>query len=241
MPDVFDRLHALVKPPPIASYCHRSHVYSLDGVVVPGVSECLKNAALADYSQVPVGVLQAAADRGTALHEATALLDQENLDLESVDPVIQGYLLSYQLWRENARPVYRDIERWGIFDCNGLKYGGTVDRIGFLEMGAEIWVLDIKTSSKRQDWWAIQTAAYDEQQDKRRGVIHCFKDGKAAQLIEYTEDTDYSVWEACLKLEHWKRSRKSRGLTISHGYIRPCGVLAGIQLTPKMNLYGGLA
>lgn len=212
---VWEQLHAVVaqNAPPIASYCPISHVYSLDGVVVPGVSECLKNAALSDYSQVPVGVLQAAADRGTALHEATALLDQENLDLESVDPAIQGYLLSYQLWREKTRPDYLQIENWQIFDCGGLKYGGTIDRIGWLPspiVGTDddLWVLDIKTSSKRQDWWALQTAAYDEKQDKRRGVIHCFKDGKMAQLIEHTEDTDYSIWEACLRIETWKRSMK---------------------------------
>lgn len=213
MPDVFEQLHAIVaqNTPPIASYCPMSHVYSLDGVVVPGVSECLKNAALSDYSQVPVGVLQAAADRGTALHEATALLDQENLDLESVDPAIQGYLLSYQLWRESTEDwCILQIEQWKIADCAGMKYGMTVDR-QFMAPGGARWIIDLKTSAKRQDWWALQTAAYDEKQDKRRGVIHCFKDGKTAQLIEYTEDTDYSVWEACLKLEHWKRSQKSRG------------------------------
>lgn len=206
--DCFDKLYALVEPPPVDAFDVESHTYTRNGVVVPSVSEILKNCGLQDYSNVPIGILENAAARGTAVHLACQLLDENNLDTESIDESLQGYLLSYQKWREHNQPKYSMIEQWQILPCGGLHYGATIDRIGTLYGGDEEWVFDIKTSAKKAPWWSIQTAAYDHLQEKRRGVIHCFKDGKAAQLIEYTDDTDYEVWESCLRLDYWKRLHK---------------------------------
>jgi len=203
MPDVWDRLKEMVTP--VDKFNPDTHIYTRDGVEIIGVSEVMKSVGLQDYSQVPIGVLEAAASRGTAVHLATALLDQDNLDWDSLDDSIRGYVASYQRWKDAAKPIYVAIEEWQIMQCAGMNYGGTIDRIG--EHDYCDWVFDIKTSSKKAAWWACQTAAYDEHQDKRRGVIHCFKTGEPAKLIEYKDDTDYLVWESALRVATWKRER----------------------------------
>jgi hypothetical protein len=191
----------------IASYDPESHVYTEGGVEVPSVTQVLKLAGLSDYSDIPVNILETAAARGTALHEATALLDQDNLDLESVDPAIAGYLLSYQRWKElTADWTILEIEQWGIVQLGDMSYGRTIDR-RLMEPGGAQWVVDIKTSSKKAAWWAIQLAAYAENSAWRRAVVHCFKDGTPAKLIEYEDDKDFIVWEAALQIAYWKLAK----------------------------------
>ena len=54
------------------------HIYRFDGQRVPSVTQILE--PLIDYSGVPNGVLQYAADRGTAVHLATEFYDDGDLD-----------------------------------------------------------------------------------------------------------------------------------------------------------------
>lgn len=192
---------------PIASYDPESHVYTQDGVQVPSVTAVLKLAGLSDYSDIPVNILEMAAARGTALHEATALLDQDNLDLDSVDPAIAGYLLSYQRWRESVEDwTILAIEQWEIAGGGGRIYGRTIDR-KFIEPGGRRWIVDIKTSSKKANWWRIQLAAYADRTDQGRAVVHCFKDGSPAKFIEYADEKDFEVWEAALTIAHWRLAK----------------------------------
>lgn len=206
---VWEQLHAVVaqNAPPIASYCPISHVYESLGVQVPSVTQILKDAGLgADYSSVPMNVLENARIRGEAFDEAATLLDQDNLDLDSVDPAIQGLLLSYQLWLTQYCPTFLEIQQWHIYELGGIKYGGTADRIAVMPDGE--WILDLKAVSKLYPSYALQCAAYDPTTTRKRGVVHCFKDGKKAKLVEYKDVSDYAVWKAALTVWDWKHKTK---------------------------------
>ena len=51
-------------------YIDESHLYVVDGIIVPSVTQILKYKFGGMYAKVDPAVLQKAADRGTAVHEA---------------------------------------------------------------------------------------------------------------------------------------------------------------------------
>lgn len=209
MPDVWDRLHDLVAPP-IELFCPTTHVYTHGGVEVPSVTQVLKEEGLGvDYGWIQENrphVLDNARERGEVFDLAANLLDADNLDLDSVDPIIQGYLLSYQLFRAKYCPTFLEIQQWHIYELNGFKYGGTPDRIAVMPDGE--WILDLKATAKIDKSYGLQTAAYDPTRTRRRGAVHCFKDGKEAKLWPYEDANDYLDWEAALRIWHRKHKRK---------------------------------
>ena len=179
------------------------HLYQHDGQIVPSVTQVLALAAITDVSGIPLYYLERAAAIGTAVHQACEFLDQDDLELDSLDESIVGYVLGYQRFREEHEFVPEAIERRGVATSCGLRFGYCVDRIGTMD-GKRV-LLDIKTSSKRQPSWAIQTAAYAdaEQHEGERLVVHVAKDG-TYKLIRYDQDADFSIWLAALHVAHWR-------------------------------------
>jgi hypothetical protein len=139
-----------------ATFTELTHTYKTDGVVVPSVTQVLTLAGISDVSGVPLHILERAAAIGTAVHQATELLEQDDLDMESLDPSTVGYVKAYQLFKEVTGFKAEMVEYRTVAECSGFKYGMCVDRVGTIE-GKE-YVLDIKTSSRPQPSWAIQTA-----------------------------------------------------------------------------------
>jgi len=73
------------------------HLYLIQGKPVPSVTQVLHSAGLsADYSMVAPEVLERKRIIGEYVHKATQYLDEGCLDLETVDPEIQGYLTGYE-------------------------------------------------------------------------------------------------------------------------------------------------
>src|SRR6516225_10876900 len=70
-----------------------THVYTVNGEELPSVTQILKAARLIDYSMIPQPILQAAAHRGSAVHQILELLDNDLLDPASeIDGGIAGYV-----------------------------------------------------------------------------------------------------------------------------------------------------
>jgi hypothetical protein len=192
----------------IAHFSPEGHVYSLDGVIVPSVTQALTLAGLDDVSRVPAHRLQRAADLGTAVHLACAYLDEDDLDLDSLDPAIVGYVLGYQRFKQQRgfSPVV--IEQRGVVST-GLPYGFCLDRIGILD-DKEV-LIDIKTASRKQNWWGIQVAAYAQAVEFKgeRLAVHVAKDG-SYKLIPHEDAGDFDAWEAALEIAHWKLARGAK-------------------------------
>jgi hypothetical protein len=192
-----------------ATYTHHGHQYECDGRSIPSVTQVLALAGITDVSRIPPHILQRAADIGTAVHLACELLDQDDLDLDSVDSKIVGCVLAYQKFRSESGFVPELIEHRSVGICVGLQYGFCVDRMGYIE-GQKI-VLDLKTSSKPYDSWAIQTMAYALGLDcfeARRAAIRLAKDG-SYQLIEHPDRVhDAQIWESALAIAHWRLAHR---------------------------------
>lgn len=122
----------------------------------PRVTTVLK--PLSDFSMVDPEVLAHAAARGTVVHLATALYDQDDLEEASVDPEVASYLIGWIKFREETKftPYTCGIER--RVESAKHQYRGTLDRAG--EMKGKGCILDIKTGTTIGLAAGPQTAAY---------------------------------------------------------------------------------
>lgn len=118
-----------------------THTYRLDGQIIPGVTTVLKDAKLIDYSFIPQDVLQAAARRGTRVHQALHYYALETLDLASVDRIDIGYVEAGIRFHEESGFILANAEQ-RVFDPV-RRYAGTFDLEGLI--GKDLWLLDYKT------------------------------------------------------------------------------------------------
>ena len=120
-----------------------THTYTLDGVVIPSVTEICAPITCGKYP--PVGVVQQAAARGTRVHELCALYDMDALP-DEIEAGLVGYVKAWAAFCRDYKPVWTHIEfpLYGEIDP-GQPFAGTLDRIG--EIDGRTRVVDIKTTA----------------------------------------------------------------------------------------------
>jgi hypothetical protein len=190
----------MASSPAIATFRADGHVYEFDGVVVPSVTQAMQLAGLDDLSRAPRHFVERAGAIGTAVHQACHFLDECDLDLDSLDPLIVGYVLGYQRFKEqhNFEPVVIEQRGLSVDPFGGLPYGFCLDRIGTIG-GVEI-LIEIKTASRRYDWWRIQTAAYASAVNFTgpRFEVHLAKTG-TYKFNRHAQDGDFAEWDGILR------------------------------------------
>lgn len=193
---------------PALEFCADTHTYTVDGLVRPNVTRVI--APLESWAGVPSSVLEYASRRGTLVHLATQLLDEDDLDEDTLDPALRPYLDAYRRFLEDARPEWSGIEM--RVHHSDFGYCGTLDRCGVLHglKGAPESVVDIKAVAKVSPATGVQTAAYDAAlpQDRRRKKRHRYalqlKQDGTYRLHPFTERTDFDVFVSCLNLFAFK-------------------------------------
>lgn len=122
-----------------------THTYNIDGTEVPSVTTVCRFLSYDQKSDKP-WLAQVAAERGSRVHEACAMLDYGEEPEE--DPEIAGYLTAYRRFLKDYRPEWEGIEYITGDTETGL--AGTVDRFGTLYDGIPC-IVDIKTGSRLHD------------------------------------------------------------------------------------------
>jgi len=185
-----------------ATFRARGHVYTHEGRVVPSVTQVLTLAGLDELAHVPRRCLARAGALGSAVHQACQFLDEDDLDLDSLDPEIVGYVLGWQRFKQEYDFTPIVIERRGI-SVGERNYGFCLDRIGIV--GEHELLVEIKTGEKPLPSWAIQTAAYAEAEefDGARLTVHVAADGSYT-LIPHADQGDFEVWHHALELAWWR-------------------------------------
>lgn len=194
------------------------HHYYFDGVRIPSVTQLLAPVSF-DYDSVPSGILQHAAERGTAVHLATEFYDDGDLDEDSIDPEILPYVEAWRLFRrESGFVVFRSEVR-----VHSARHGfaGTFDCLGVLNK--QLAIVEKKTTAQLHPSTAIQVSAYmrafnegkpREEQAKRCYSVHLRRDG-TYRLDEWDSDTHWGAFLALRYPEHpqsaatiaaWKRA-----------------------------------
>jgi len=156
---------------------------------------------------------------GEYVHKATQYLDEGCLDLETIDPEIQGYLSAYgNFIRESGfRPQL--IEHRLVDRINGMLCGGTIDRTG--AMAGKLWIIDLKCIDRLYPAFALQTAGYELLLPKPiippfkydRAVLQ-LKRGGSYKFTSYNSYADLDVFRAALAVSAWKMNH---GMDIQTG------------------------
>ena len=138
------------------------HVHMIGGVVVPGITTCIK--PLTSYDQINPAVLKAACDWGTAVHKAVELdcigaLDKDSLDAPLLDTVDQ-----FEQWAMAEGYNLSDFICEIPMGDASLMYGGIPDLI--LDGKA---IIEIKTRATNMLTDSIQTAAQESLWKKNGG------------------------------------------------------------------------
>ena len=184
-----------------------AHRYTLDGAELPSVTHICRFLSYDDKSDRP-WLAEAAARRGTAVHEACTLLDYGEEPEET--PEIAGYLTAYRRFLKDYRPEWTWMEH--PMGSLSLGYAGTLDRCGTLYDG-RLCILDIKTGNPRAAALRAQLTAYAAlaRAEGLPGDVRLYglKLGKDGIYFLQEVQPDPELLKACLFL-HKTTERKKR-------------------------------
>lgn len=181
------------------------HEYRLNGVVIPSVTQVLQ--LLHSFAGVPLDVLKAAQERGTAVHLICQYWDEGDLDEDTIDPKLRGYFDAWLKFLDDKRP------RWTLIEHKGhhpLGFAGTCDRFGLID--EQDWTIDIKTSLQSHPVWGIQTAAYNHIYGKpnaRRGTVRLRPDG-TYKFDTWTDPMDWPTFVSLITLINWRNKHGTK-------------------------------
>lgn len=200
------------------------HIYSVDGKVMPGVTEILGYIKGDTFRTINPSILAYAAERGKCVHEALEMIDYGE-DPE-VPPEAMPYVDAYTDFIFDHAVEWYGIEQM-VYNP-GRGYCGTVDRYGMVD--GEMAVVDIKTIAQPscEDYMSLaaQTAAYDEAlviTNARMGWVFkkhyglfLRKDGtyRLADMADYEQKmkaTGMMIFCQCLNTYKFLEETKSNG------------------------------
>lgn len=131
------------------------HIYRVDGIVVPSVTQVLADVGIIDYSRIPAEDRERYLQRGKDVHIATHYDDEGDLDEAAFNEDLRGYLEAWRRFRAETGFVPELIEYRGFHSV--YRYAGTLDRTGDWR-GRKI-LLDMKTGNAAA-FVELQLAAY---------------------------------------------------------------------------------
>jgi len=183
-----------------------THTYRLDGVVVPSVTQVL-DGLLTDYSKVPKHILEHAQQRGTAVHKATELYLQDDLDEASLDPEVAPYFYQFVKWYKQSGFKVEHSEL--LVYSEKYRYAGALDLFGKLAKSNAL--IDLKTSRALMPSTGPQLSAYWEAFKERtktklkpkRFGLHLQPD--RYELVPMNDTGDFSMFLSCLAIQKWRK------------------------------------
>jgi hypothetical protein len=191
-----------------------NHVYKMDGVVRPSVTQILE--PLNKLEGVPRHVLDAASEFGSHAHQAVDLFNKCLLDEPSLDPHLKPYLDGWKAFLRDVKGIVMESEK--VVYHTGLKYCGTLDATvlieGFRGRTRE-YLVDLKTGLVPRSVGA-QCAAYERAlrrmrhgNDDRQAVhgvklprrcVQLLGDGKYKLIALDRDDVDWNLFVSCTNI-----------------------------------------
>ena len=176
------------------SFEEARHIYTLNGAVIPSVTTIMRPLSQSLYKGVDEAILNKAAARGTAVHNA--IENYTLFGLSDIEPMYQGYLDAYISWCNdfNPQPISTECKVYHKV----LRYAGTSDLIAMIE--DKRILVDYKTSATvNKMLTGIQTEAYAKAYESHdypidgKAILHLKKNGKYTWV--YYDKNDSESWE----------------------------------------------
>lgn len=193
------------------TFHEEDHTYWAGLVQIPSVSEILRPITDDYLRTIPAHILERKRDIGKAVHTGCELIDSGyELDPDSVDDDVNGYIEGYKKFLLDRRPTWEAIEK-KVFDPERW-YAGRMDRAGLI--GGRSYIIDLKTEAKSSSTKtpldkrvAVQLTAYAEayNRDYERAVVRLLPNG---DYDFYPVEDKPDVWAALLTLHQFKAGRK---------------------------------
>lgn len=180
----------------MVDYDETNHIYSVNGVKIPGVTEILSPITADGYSKINPAVLEHAAMKGTLVHEWCEMFDYGCAD-DVMPTELVPYCQAYANFIRDYRPRWEKIEEIVYNEKAG--YAGRLDRFGVID--GDKSVVDIKTisspSTKTHISVCCQTAAYAaaiDRTDAERYALYLKPDGtyRLFNCLDYEQEQNFS-------------------------------------------------
>lgn len=188
----------------------QEHKYTLDGEILPSVSELCRFISREIYDSVSQYNLDRAAERGTKVHKACEALDLYGKVEVSDD--IAPYVNAYLKFRKEHKAEWEMIERSMHHPKD--KYAGTIDRYGLVD--GEAVLIDLKTTYTVHKRLAMaQLNLYRRMlletahPVQKQYILHLTKDGYKLVEIERRDDIPEALLVLHRLMEKKKRSGKN--------------------------------
>lgn len=194
---------------PDLTFLEDTHTYLLEGQELPSVSQLCVPLRQEIYKDVPKWQLEAAAHRGTAVHEASEALDTTGK--AEIDGEFLPYLTAYKTFLQEHPPLWAMIERPCYHPTQ--HYAGTIDRYGRVDGYRAL--VDIKTTytvhkplcRAQLNLYRLMLEAHGWPVD-RLYILHLKRDG-TYRLIPFAHDDELP--HALLTIHHALQKRKRKG------------------------------
>lgn len=188
-----------------------AHRYRLDGQPVPSVTQVL--GVLDQFAGVPLDVLEAAREFGTAVHKAVELDVLGVLDEDSLDPALVPCFAGWLAFRADtgAKPLRSEFR----VASRSRRYAGTSDllvempgRSSWRARSSTVTLVDIKSGAVPKLTAGPQTAAYAEAIYEatgvrlRRACLQLLPNDY--RFVACDDDRDWSIFLSCLNIHHWR-------------------------------------
>lgn len=188
------------------------HIYKLNGKYVPAVSTVMKPLSQALYKDVDESVLNKAASRGTAVHNA--IENYVMFGITDIEESYAGYFGAFRdWWKEiNPEPLATECRVYHKF----LRYAGTADMP--VVIGNERILIDFKTSaSVNKMLTGVQLEAYAKAYESHglffdgKAVLHLKSDGNYGWHFYPKNDTEsWEVFGALMTVHNHIKKYKRR-------------------------------
>ena len=182
-----------------------SHIYRFKGRIVPSVTTVLDGVL--GRNGYRSAAMEAGMMRGRAVHLATQYYDEGRLNQKTLHPAILPFFQAYKDFLRDVAPEIVYIEQPVYHET--LEFAGTLDRV--IIINGDMGVLDIKTGASAPRHTGPQLSAYAESirlgHLLKRWALVLRADGQY-RLSQYTDDTDWDVFQAALLISRWKERSK---------------------------------
>ena len=197
---------------PELTFDEKKHIYKVNGSYLPSVTTVLKPLSESFYRGIDEGVLNTAAERGTAIHNA--IENFVRFEIEDIDPAFRGYFDGFLRWWEREKPVSIATER-RIYH-KYMRYAGTADMPCVI--GGKLTCVDFKSSAQVVEMLCRpQLEAYARAFDSfgykfdQKAIVHLKRDGNYAMEVYKANDTEaWEVFGASLTLWGYQQKFKRR-------------------------------